>query len=63
VATSFAHAIAYRLLELNLLAPCWLSPHRSPWVNEPGHHMLLREEVMSLGDHGWLTIIAPADAP
>ena len=30
---------------------------------ESGHQTLVREEVMSLGDHGWLTIIAPTDAP
>ncbi|MBL9191574.1 MAG: ImmA/IrrE family metallo-endopeptidase [Opitutaceae bacterium] len=30
---------------------------------ESGHQTLVREEVMSLGDHGWLTLIAPADAP
>ena len=29
---------------------------------EPGHQILVREEVVSLGDHGWLTMIAPATA-
>jgi len=30
---------------------------------DPGRQTVVREEVMSLGDHGWLTLIAPADAP
>jgi hypothetical protein len=28
---------------------------------EPAHQTQVREEVMSLGDHGWLTMIAPTD--
>ena len=28
---------------------------------DPGHQTQVREEVMSLGDHGWLTMIAPTD--
>ena len=28
---------------------------------DPKHQTLVREEVMSLGDHGWLTLIASID--
>lgn len=29
---------------------------------ESGHQTLVHEEVLSLGDHGWLTLIASTDA-